>query len=169
MPSFDRRRTLRVFAVVAAISTYSTIVLGGSVSSSGAGLACPDWPLCHGAVVPDLSRADILIEYTHRLVAALTSLFLFLTMVLALLWFRWERRLVFVSTMSVLLLAGQVTLGMLTITSRLDPAVVTTHLAFATATFAGAIATAILALLPPAAPAPSPAGRAPSSLDEAVH
>ena len=35
-------------ALVASLATYLLIVLGGLVRATGAGLACPDWPLCHG-------------------------------------------------------------------------------------------------------------------------
>ncbi len=145
----NRRRVFRLLAVIAAISTYATIVLGGSVSSSDAGLACPDWPLCNGAVVPDFGAPGVAIEYVHRLVAATTSLLLFVTMLAAWLWFRGEGRLVLLSTASVVALAVQVTLGMLTITTRLDPLVVTSHLALATATFASALSVAIVSFLPP--------------------
>src|SRR6266699_3072765 len=80
--------------VRAAITAYGTIVLGGTVRGMGAGLACPDWPLCNGSVIPDLADPTIAIEYAHRLVAALTSLFVLLTMIVALFWLRWERRIV---------------------------------------------------------------------------
>ena len=150
----DRRRFFRVVVIFAAVFAYSTIVVGGTVRSMGAGLACPDWPLCHGAVVPNLADPHIAVEYTHRLVAALTSLFLFVGMVLALLWFRHEVRLVTLSVMTVSVLVTQVTVGALTITSRLDPLVVTTHLALGTATFGFSLILAIVSLWPAAAPTP---------------
>lgn len=168
MAMTDRRRIFQILAVAAAIATYATIVLGGNVSSSGAGLACPDWPLCNGQLIPDLSRADVAIEYTHRLFAAMTSLLLLVTMFTAWVWFRRERRLAYLSTLSVALLVTQVTVGMLTITSRLDPVVVTSHLALATATFASALSVAILSLLPPSF-MPQPAAQPARSLDEAMH
>src|SRR5207302_377721 len=48
----DRRRLLQAIAILGAICAYTTIVLGGTVRGMGAGLACPDWPLCYGPVVP---------------------------------------------------------------------------------------------------------------------
>jgi len=138
-------------ALVGALAAYGTVVLGGIVRSEGAGLACPDWPLCHGSLVPDVSDPLIGLEYAHRLVAAMASLFLVLTMVLAWLWFRFDLRVVLLSTVSVALLVSQVALGALTITSSLDKFIVTAHLAIGTATFATALALAIVALVAPPA------------------
>src|SRR5213596_2982238 len=64
----DRRRLLQMIAIAGAICAYTTIVLGGTVRGMGAGLACQDWPLCKGHVVPDLRDPLVAIEYAHRLV-----------------------------------------------------------------------------------------------------
>ncbi len=152
----DRRRLLQIVAVLAAITAYGTIVLGGTVRGMGAGLACPDWPLCNGSVIPDLADPTIAIEYAHRLVAALTSLFVLLTMVVALLWLRWEMRIVkALSAMTFYVLVAQVWFGALTITSSLDWVVVTVHLALGTATLALALMVALLALRLPSGITPS--------------
>ena len=159
MATLDKARLFRLLAVLSTFTTYATMVLGGYVKATGAGLACPDWPLCYGSVLPNLGDPLILAEWAHRLVAALTSLFLILTMVLALLWFRAERRYVLLSSLTVTCLLGQVALGALTITSRLDPLVVTLHLGIAIATFAGALALAVVVLVVPRS----------ASLGEGVH
>ncbi len=66
------RRLARAFASVAAL-TYGLIVLGALVRAHGAGLACPDWPLCFGELVP---RFDLRVafEYSHRVAAGTISL-----------------------------------------------------------------------------------------------
>jgi cytochrome c oxidase assembly protein subunit 15 len=46
--------------------------MGGVVCVTESGLGCPDWPGCYGRAFPPL-RTDAIIEYSHRLVAALTS------------------------------------------------------------------------------------------------
>ena len=145
----DRQRFLQSVAILGAIFAYTTIVLGGTVRGMGAGLACPDWPLCYGHVVPDLADPLVAVEYAHRLVAALTTLFLLLTLLVALLWFRSDVRLVSLSFASVALLVTQVGFGALTITSSLDWVVVTIHLALGTATFACGLLVAFFALRPP--------------------
>ncbi|MCG8588995.1 MAG: COX15/CtaA family protein [Proteobacteria bacterium] len=58
------------YALIA--GTFGLIVLGALVRANGAGLACPDWPLCFGEWVPALD-VKIGFEWTHRLVALLVS------------------------------------------------------------------------------------------------
>jgi heme A synthase len=144
----DRRRFLQVVAILGALFAYSTIVLGGTVRGMGAGLACPDWPLCNGHVIPPLDDPLVAVEYAHRMVAALTSLFLLLTLIVAFVWFRADRSLLTLSLASMGLLVTQVGFGALTITSSLDWVIVTIHLAFGTATFASALSVAFFALRP---------------------
>jgi len=59
------------------------MTLGNIVSATGSGLACPDWPLCRGRLIPPLA-ADVLIEYSHRLAAVAASGLLVATIVLTL-------------------------------------------------------------------------------------
>jgi len=149
----DRPHLFQIVAVLAAITAYGTIVLGGTVRGMEAGLACPDWPLCNNSIVPNLGDPRVAVEYAHRLVAALTSLFVLLTMVLAILWHRAQMPIVTLSVMTFAVLVAQVAFGALTITSSLDWVVVTIHLALGTATLALALMVALLALrLPTAAP-----------------
>src|SRR3990172_1071506 len=69
--STPRRETeclARAFhALVALVS--GLIVLGALVRAHGAGLACPDWPLCFGEAMPRLDfRAPF--QFAHRVPAA---------------------------------------------------------------------------------------------------
>ena len=144
--ALDRRRFYQVVAILAAVCAYATIVLGGTVRGMDAGLACTDWPLCNGSIVPNLGDPLVAVEYAHRLVAAVTSLSILLTMVLALLWYRAELRLVLLSTVAFGILVAQVGLGALTITSALNWVIVTIHLALGTATFAFGLLVALFAL-----------------------
>jgi cytochrome c oxidase assembly protein subunit 15 len=137
-----------MIAVLGAICSYATIVLGGTVRGiPGAGLACPDWPLCHGSVVPNLANPLVAVEYAHRIAAALTSLFILLTFLVCALRFRTYRWLVSLSFASLALLVTQVGFGALTIMSSLDWVIVTVHLALGTATFATALIVALLSHL----------------------
>lgn len=48
--------------------TYGLIVLGALVRAHGAGLSCPDWPLCFGDVIPRLDF-KVAFEFGHRVLA----------------------------------------------------------------------------------------------------
>ena len=65
-------RQHRYLLLTAAVMTYLLITTGGIVCVTESGLGCPDWPGCYGRILPP-KRMDAIIEYTHRLVAALTS------------------------------------------------------------------------------------------------
>jgi len=59
----------------ASILTCLLIAMGGIVCATESGEACPDWPGCYGRAVPPL-QINAIIEYTHRLIAALTTPFI---------------------------------------------------------------------------------------------
>lgn len=86
-------RSHRILLLVTAGTTALLIVLGSVVCIADASAACPDWPWCYGRVVPPLEIKAIL-EYTHRVVAALTTL---LIVVAALVGWRRARHLPWVS------------------------------------------------------------------------
>jgi len=64
----------------AVIFTYLLMIMGTFVTSTGSGLACPDWPLCYGSVRPPL-QLNIWFEWGHRLLGAAASLLIILSTV----------------------------------------------------------------------------------------
>lgn len=62
----------RAFLALGAV-VYVLLVFGATVRVHGAGLACPDWPLCFGQVVPALDF-QVFLEWGHRVLASGVSL-----------------------------------------------------------------------------------------------
>src|SRR6266550_1147486 len=152
-------KAFRALSVATAVATYALVVLGGVVRVSGSGLGCPDWPLCHGRVLPPLDLHAI-IEYSHRTAASLTSTLVVLTAAVA--WIAWRNRrdLVIPATLAVGLLAIQVVLGAITVRLELPPMIVLAHLATAMALLGAVCVTAVASLMPmPAQPADAQSAR----------
>jgi protoheme IX farnesyltransferase len=146
-------KAFRALSVATALVTYALVVLGGVVRVSGSGLGCPDWPLCHGRVLPPLDLHAI-IEYSHRTTASLTSALVVLTAVFAWLAFRKRRDIVIPAMVALGLLVVQVVLGAITVRLELPPMIVLAHLATAMALLAAVCVTAVAAIVPrPVSPA----------------
>ena len=67
------------FGVLTVVSTLVLIFIGGLVTSTGSGLAVPDWPLSYGMLLPPMV-GGVFYEHGHRLAASAVGL---LTLVLA--------------------------------------------------------------------------------------
>ena len=79
--SLSAERSFSIAARLALATTllmFGLIVVGSIVRTTGSGLACPDWPLCEGRVIPRF-EFHVLIEWFHRLLALLVSLLIFAT------------------------------------------------------------------------------------------
>jgi heme A synthase len=119
-----------MLAYAALIAAVGQVTLGGVVRVTGSGLGCPDWPLCHGRIVPPFEVAT-LIEYSHRLSASLLGI---LVLGVALLAWRSQKRgtLVTVSSyLALVLVIAAAVLGGVTVRTELAWWVVLIHLGIA--------------------------------------
>jgi heme A synthase len=122
-------------AFVTAILTYALLVFGGVVRITGSGMGCgDDWPLCNGRLIPPMDFATM-IEYGHRLAAALVSVLVFVVVAYALRHRHTagfaDRGLVRLAIVSAVLLIVQVLVGAITVWLELPTGTVVLHLVLA--------------------------------------
>jgi heme A synthase len=124
----------RSVAYAAAGLTFLLIIVGGIVRISDSGLGCGPggsgthgWPLCDGRVVP-LINANMIVEYTHRIVAATVTVLIASLVVMAWRRYRSDRQLFRACLLALGLVLVQATLGGLTVEKGLKEELVATHL-----------------------------------------
>lgn len=66
-------KTFRALAVGGAVVAFGLAILGSWTRINQAGMTCPDWPLCRGAIVPAL-HGGVVLEWSHRLIALIETL-----------------------------------------------------------------------------------------------
>ena len=128
-----------------AIATLLLMAVGSATRVMNAGLACPDWPLCYGQLIPSQQmNLQVFLEWFHRLDAALIGLST-LALVGLSLWFRRSlpNWLPWAAVGSLTLILFQGVLGGLTVTQLLRFDIVTAHLGTALIFFASLIAIAL--------------------------
>ncbi len=110
--------------------TFCLMLLGGVVHSTGSSLACPDWPLCYGQVMPEM-KGGVAIEHSHRLLGASVGLCTLLLMIAACRKSNPDRVVKRLSMLALGLVIFQGVLGGLTVIYRLPTAISTAHLSTA--------------------------------------
>lgn len=136
-PGGELRRFSRL-ADLTVLATFALIVLGGVVRVSESGLGCgpggsgtDGWPLCGGEVIPVIGGSEVVIEFSHRLLAAVVAVLIALMA-----WrayremreLRWPLRASIAAGSLVLVQAG---LGGLTVEKNLAEELVAAHLGLA--------------------------------------
>ncbi len=148
---------------------FALLVVGAAVTAGNFGEECgvnmfeQDWPLCNGHLLPPLVLGPI-VEYSHRILASLSALFLVLTSVSF-----WraerpkpsERNLVYASTGLIFVEIG---VGAAVVNTSLSAAVVTLHQGLAILIFGLAVAAAARAMQKRADGATKDAGSRPAPM-----
>lgn len=113
--------------------TLFLVTAGASVTSTGSGLAVPDWPLSYGTLFPPM-EGGIIFEHGHRMIAGVV---LILTVILTIWLFRrderaWVRNLALAGMIALVL---QAVLGGLTVLFLLPAPISVSHAGLAMAFF----------------------------------
>ncbi|MDP9189345.1 MAG: COX15/CtaA family protein [Actinomycetota bacterium] len=134
----DQLRRFRRLADLTVFATFALILVGGIVRVSESGLGCgpggsgtEGWPLCNGSAVPFFSNTEVIVEFSHRTLAAIVT-----ALIVALAWvayrhlreLRWPLRTAISAGVLVLVQAG---LGGLTVENSLAEELVAAHLGLA--------------------------------------
>ena len=106
------------------------VTLGAIVRVTDSGLACPDWPLCYGKLIPEFDF-NILMEYTHRLSASLLMLTIFSTTFISYKILKHNKIAIFATTGASITVICAAIFGGITVISKLDWWSVPSHLALA--------------------------------------
>lgn len=173
METAVRVQTLRRLGVAVVIMTFALMVLGSWVKATGSGLACPDWPACYGEWLPPFpsaenggtdpdgldsadsyTQAQVLYEWTHRLVAALLGIPLLAFTVLAATGRDLHKGLRWLPVWAGVVLLVQFGLGGITVLGKNAAPLTTAHLATATLFFFLVTVATTIAFL-----RPTPTGR----------
>ena len=135
----------RKLVFVTLFLTFDLIMFGAFTRLTDSGLGCPDWPGCYGAANPLISHAAISaaeammpqgpvthfkawVEMIHRYLASSVGILIFAQMVIA-----WTKRKQFegspnYATALLFFVCLQGAFGAWTVTLKLQPIIVTTHL-----------------------------------------
>jgi len=148
------RRLAAGFSLLLAL-TFGLIVLGALVRAHGAGLACPDWPLCFGQWIPRFDFG-VAFEWGHRALAGSVSLAFVALSAATLRSPPLRGRVGGLLALAAGLLALQVVLGGLTVLELLASWTVTSHLVTGNA-FAATLLLVVLQLREAASPVSRPA------------
>lgn len=119
---------LHRYAVALACATLGLVFAGGLVTSKGAGLAVPDWPLSYGTLMPEgwFRAENVRAEHSHRMIAGTIGI---ATLILTI-WIwrvelrRWVR---FTALGALLAVIAQAILGGLTVLHMLPAPISVSH------------------------------------------
>lgn len=122
---------MRKLSYTTLILAFAQIVFGAIVRITGSGLGCGDhWPKCHGEWFPPHDRIDLIIEITHRYIAAALTI-----AIIVLLWQAIKRKnevnVLKQAIIATVLVVTAALFGAVTVKMDLNPFIVATHLGIA--------------------------------------
>ncbi len=144
----------RKFGITTILSVYLLILVGGIVRSTGSGMGCPDWPKCFGQYVPptdiselpedyktifavqgreiaDFNAVHTWIEYINRLLGALIGLFILITAVLSVSFWKKDKIITILSVLALIGVLIQAWLGAKVVSTDLHEGMITIHMVMA--------------------------------------
>ena len=144
----------RKFGITTIIAVYLLILVGGIVRSTGSGMGCPDWPKCFGQYVPptdiselpedyktifavqgreiaDFNAVHTWIEYLNRLLGVLIGLFILITAVLSISFWKKDKIITLLSVLALIAVIIQGWLGAKVVSSDLHEGMITIHMIMA--------------------------------------
>ena len=122
-------KALRPLVVASTIATFILISIGGLVRATKSGLGCgDDWPDCSGELVPALEQRAQIIEYSHRLAAGVVLILLAIVALIAIRYYRSDKRVLWSAVGGFGLVMFQAILGMIVVKLHLDAISVVLHL-----------------------------------------
>jgi len=147
-------RSFRRFGVITIIAVYVLIAVGSIVRMTGSGMGCPDWPRCFGQWIPptdisqlpenyktifavagkqiaDFNAFKTWIEYLNRLVGVLIGLFIFITLVLSIKYFRIKPKVFWSAFLAFILVGFEGWLGAKVVATNLQVGMITIHMGVA--------------------------------------
>lgn len=134
------RKVFRFLSLISLSLVFVVILMGAYLSALGQGLSCPEWPLCPmGLGFPPAN--EYVMEYIHRLTAAVTAVFVYITAIYSSTRFVYARKPAIISSAAVSL---QIVIGMLVVLLKLEPVVVAIHTGIGVFTLAMAFLAFIL-------------------------
>jgi len=126
---FPKKILLLSFTSLALI--YTIMLIGVYISSSYQDLSCPNWPLClnnSGILSP-----EYLFDHIHRMLVLIATGFIFATAIYAHIHLRSVSKTAIIAA---IIISIQIILGMVMVTSKLQPLLVASHLSMGITLFA---------------------------------
>ncbi|HWF44431.1 MAG TPA: COX15/CtaA family protein [Candidatus Kapabacteria bacterium] len=114
-----RRFDIRTLSLITAIAIFCQLLIGAVMRHTFSGLAIPTFPFApNGSLIPEFTSFGVAINFTHRVGAAVVSLFIFGCARAIFRYHSKDRQLFIAGMLSVFLLGVQIMLGAITIWSK---------------------------------------------------